>query len=411
MCDDDGGGILNIAADFPPVPTADWDAAIRADLKGADEKKLVWRTEEGLSVRPYYRAEDLASMPPFPHREPGRAWQIAEEIPEGPEVVRIDLLHEEGAHAVQELAAAVEMGAGQAGLQYVFAIGPYYFLEIAKFRAARLLLPEDSRLTGVTALRNKSTLDRYTNLLRVTTEAMSAILGGCDTVVIQPFGFGARLALNVQRVLKEEVHLDAVGDVAGGSYYIEKLTAMLADGARKPAAPIAETRTAREKSISSRRRTLVGVNNYPNLDEKLPEFEAPADGRLAAPFEAIHHRTAEMGRPPQVLLLTRGDLKMRMARANFCLNFFGCAGFDIVQSAELNPEAELIVLCSSDPEYPTLAREICPQTTVPVLVAGNPNDQIEALKAAGVAGFVHVQSDAVQVLTEWQERIAQRRRA
>ena len=63
---------------------------------------------------------------------------------------------------------------------------------------------------------------------------MSAVLGGCDTVVIQPFGFDPRLAVNVQRILKEEVHLDAVADLAGGSYYIESLTAMLVREAGKP---------------------------------------------------------------------------------------------------------------------------------------------------------------------------------
>jgi methylmalonyl-CoA mutase len=405
--------ILSVAADFPPVPTADWDAAIRADLKGAEyDKKLVWRTEEGLAARPYYRAEDIASAPPFPHRNVDHTWEIAEKIPEGPDVVRVDRLHAEGAHAVQELAGAKVLGLGRTDLQYVFAIGPYYFIEIAKFRAARLLLPP-GRIVGITPLRNKSVCDRYTNLLRVTTEAMSAVLGGCDTVVIQPFGFDPRLAVNVQRILKEEVHLDAVADVAGGSYYLEALTAMLVQEVEKvrgeidPA--IAQTRAAREKAVSSRRRTLVGVNNYPNLAEKAPEFTAPADGRLAAPFEKIRERTAAMAHTPRVLLFTRGDLKMRMARANFCLNFFGCAGFEIAQSEDLG-EADLVVLCSSDPEYLALAREVIPQTKALVIVAGQPKDQIEALQAAGVQGFVHIQSDAVQTLTWSQERIAERSR-
>ena len=405
--------ILRLAADFPPVATADWEAAIRADLKGADyEKRLVWRTEEGLAVRPYYRAADVAGLPPFPAREAGHVWEIAEEIPEGPDVVRVDALHAQGAHAVQELAGAIAMAGGKPHLRVVFAIGPYYFLEIAKFRAARLLLPDPARIVGVTPLRNKSVCDRDTNLLRVTTEAMSAVLGGCDTVVIQPFGFDPRLAVNIQRILKEEAHLDAVADAAGGSYYIESLTAMLAREAAKAGSPapeaVAQTRAARETAVALRRRTLVGVNNYPNLMEKAPGFEAPADGRLAAPFEAIRRRTAAMKRPPRVLLLTRGDLKMRTARANFCLNFFGCAGFEIEPSGELNDAADLIVLCSSDPEYLALANEICPRTSVPVLVAGNPKDQIEALRAAGVQGFVHIQSDAVKTLTEWQERIARR---
>ena len=73
------GEILSLAADFPPVPTAAWEAAIRADLKGADyEKKLVWRTEEGLAVRPYYRAEDAAGLAPLPLPRP---WSLLGDRP------------------------------------------------------------------------------------------------------------------------------------------------------------------------------------------------------------------------------------------------------------------------------------------------------------------------------------------
>jgi methylmalonyl-CoA mutase len=453
MPDESGAGeILSLAADFPPVPTASWEAAIRADLKGADyEKKLVWRTEEGLAVRPYYRAEDTAALPPFPCRASGRNWAIAQDGVPWPHAIRVDGLHAMGATTVQELAYALAVGvealeSGDTKVQFVFAAGPYYFTEIAKFRAARLLwanvlaaFGSDAplQIAAITPLRNKSVCDRYTNLLRVTTEALSAVLGGCDALTIDPFGFDPHLALNVQRILKEEAHVDAVADPAGGSYYIESLTAALAREAWKLFQQIeaegglgkwseaggltralAESRAAREKAVSSRQRTLVGVNNYPNLAEKTPEFE-PAAGqaglRLAEPFEKLRARTAqiarETGRYPQVLLLKRGDLKMRGARANFCLNFFGCAGFDIAQAEELaGAPADLIVLCSSDSEYLALAQEICPQTSVPVLIAGNPKDQIEALKGAGVEGFVHIQSDALQTLSQWQERIAQRSR-
>jgi methylmalonyl-CoA mutase len=181
---------------------------------------------------------------------------------------------------------------------------------------------------------------------------------------------------------------------------------------------LAQSRAAREKAISSRRRTLVGVNNYPNLNEKEPQAEAPPPDRgsqfpqwrMAQAFERIRERTARharsTGRSPKVLLLKRGDVKMRMARANFVLNFFGCAGFDIVETEEFSgAQADLIVLCSSDPEYVAIAQSVCPQTKTPVIVAGNPKDQIEELKAAGVQGFVHLQSDAVQTLTEWQNRL------
>jgi methylmalonyl-CoA mutase len=156
------------------------------------------------------------------------------------------------------------------------------------------------------------------------------------------------------------------------------------------------------------------VNNYPNLTEKTPEGEVPDIGmRIAGRFEAIRRRTnvhaQATGRYPKVLLLLRGDVKMQGARANFAQNFLGCAGFDIVESDEYEgTDADLIVLCSSDPEYLALAQEVCPRVKVPVLVAGNPKDQIAALEAAGVQGFIHIQSDAIQTLTHWQDKLGMR---
>lgn len=296
------------------------------------------------------------------------------------------------------------------------------------------------RLHVRTPQRNKSAYDRYSNLLRVTTEALSAAIGGCDSLDVEPFGFDQHLALNLQRILKEEVHLDVVADPAGGSYYIEALTDQIAREAWKLfqrteaeggygkalasgtiGKALAETRAVREKAYSSRRRALVGVNNYPNGTEKTPEAEIPAahaagtlpQVRVAEPFEEIRRRTtahaAQTGRYPKVLLLKRGDVKMKGARSNFCLNFFGCAGFDMVEAEEYQgTDADLIVLCSSDGEYLAFAQEVCANVKVPVLVAGNPKEQIEALKAAGVQGFIHVLSDAIQTLTEWQNKLGLR---
>ena len=455
---------LELAREFPPTPTAQWEAAIQKDLKGADyEKKLVWRTEEGLAVRPYYRREQVAAL--ADQRATGN-WTIAQAPKVGPDAIRADQLHEAGAHAVQELGYAMAAGAERLAalcqkqpadaaarqVEFVFAVGPYYFIEIAKLRAARLLWAQVVDAFGArsgeaarmnlsvrTPRRNKSIFDRYTNLLRVTTEALSAVLGGCDQLTVEPFGFEPHVAENVQRLLKEESHIDAVQDAAGGSYYIEALTDSLAregwklfqqvegaGGYAKALASgsiekaLAESRAARDKALSSRRRALVGVNNYPNLVEKVPEVEAPppeksplAQVRLAEPFEKIRQRTLAhaklTGRTPKVLFLKRGDAKMKSARATFCLNFFGCAGFDIVESDELAKDADLVVLCSSDAEYLPLAQAVCPQVKVPVLVAGNPKDQIEALQAAGVQGFVHIQSDAIQTLTQWQDRLGLRR--
>ena len=474
---DAGAEILNLGRDFPPVSSETWEAAIARDLKGADyEKKLVWRTEEGLAVRPYYRKEALAGLEDqlrtTPGRYPfvrgsGRGWEIAQNLKPGPKAVRADLLHEAGAHAVQELGYAIAAGVERLAeltatlpvdtvapqIEFVFAVGPSYFMEIAKLRAARILWamavdafgPGDAgacrmRLHVRTPARNKSVYDRYSNLLRVTTEAAAAVIGGCDQLAVEPFAFDAHLALNVQRILQEEAHLDAVADPAGGSYYIEALTDMLAregwklfqrveadGGYAKVLASgsigkaLAETRTAREKAYSTRRRALVGVNNYPSVTEKTPEAELPATDpsdplpqvRVAEPFEQIRRRTTEharaTGRYPKVLLLKRGDVKMKGARSNFCFNFFGCAGFDMVEAEEYGgTDADLIILCSSDPEYLAFAREVCANVKVPVLVAGNPKDQIELLQQAGVQGFIHVASDLIQTLKQWQDKLGMR---
>jgi methylmalonyl-CoA mutase len=464
--------ILNLGVDFPPVATTEWEAAIARDLKGADyDKKLVWRTEEGLAIRPYYRQEALASLDgqlrTAPDRYPfvrgnGASWEIAQDAKPGPKAIRADHLHEAGAHAIQELGYGIAAGVDRLAeltatlpvdtvapeIEFVFAAGPGYFIEIAKLRAARILWSQvvtafggdegacRMRLHVVTARRNKSAYDRYTNLLRVTTEALSAVVGGCDRLTVQPFGFDPHLALNIQRILKEESHLDAVADPAGGSYYIEALTDSLAREAWRLlqqveaeggyvralasgsiAKAIEESRAARAKAYSSRRRALVGVNNYPNVTEKTPEAEIPegenGDQRIAEPFEKIRRRTTEharaTGRYPKVLLLKRGDVKMKGARGNFCLNFFGCAGFDIAEAEEYQgTDADLIVLCSSDPEYPAFAQEVCARVKAPVLVAGNPKEHLAALQAAGVQGFIHIASDAIGTLTEWQDKLGMR---
>jgi methylmalonyl-CoA mutase len=469
-----GTEILNLGQDFPPVATAAWEAAIQKDLKGADyEKKLVWRSDEGLTVRPYYRSEALVGLETQTASVPGlfpfvrgdrRAWRIDQNAVPAPDAVRADLLLEAGADAVQQLGVALAAGVEKLTqlcedrpvdiaareIEFVFAVGSTYFFEIAKLRAARMLwakavaafAPTDldscrMHLHVRTARLNKSVCDPHTNILRVTTEAMSAAIGGCESLTVEPFGFDEHLALGVQRVLAEEAHLNAVADPAGGSYYIESLTASLAREAWRLfqrieasggytealsagwlAEEIAKTRAGREKAVSSRRRAMVGVNNYPDLTNNVVAVEPNPDAiagpfpqfRLAEPFEKIRERTAryvrETGHTPKILLLKRGDVKMRTARANFALNFFGCAGFAIAESEEYaSANADLIILCSSDLEYLPFAREVCTAATVPVVVAGNPKDQIDALKAVGVQGFIHIASDAVETLTEWQNRL------
>jgi methylmalonyl-CoA mutase len=463
---------LRLREQFPAVPTSEWDALIRADLNAADsDRTLLWRPDDRVTVKPFYRAEDLADLgvdlhaPPgaFPFlRGSGVPWAIDETFTPPAAAIRADEWHDQGATAVQEIAWAVAAGVDRlaertasgtsvdeaaSSTTFVFAVGSVYFLEIAKLRAARLAWAQAVMAFGTadpssararvhvrTARINKSLYDPYTNLLRATTEALSAAIGGCDRLAVEAFGFDEHLAVNVQRILKEESFIDAVADPAGGSYYVEALTdalaraawtelqqveadggfaAVLAAGAIP--ARLAASRAAREDAVAARRRTLVGVNNYPNVAEKAPTIShvpagAVSTWRLAAPLEAIRDRTARhaqaTGRFPRVLLVTRGDVKMRGARANFCFNFFGCGGFDVETSTEYaGHAADLIVLCSSDAEYLPLAQEVCAAVHVPVLVAGDPGDQADALVAAGVQGFVHAGSDIVQTLTLWQDAL------
>jgi methylmalonyl-CoA mutase len=174
-----------------------------------------------------------------------------------------------GADIVRELAFALSMGneymsvltdrnltpdQAASKIGFTFGIGSNYFFEIAKLRAARLLWATVSaayepknidctkmRIHSVTGDRNKSEMDPYINLLRTQTEAMSAALGGADSITVDPFDktfrkpdeFSERIARNQQLLLKEEAYFEKVADPAGGSWYIEKLTSLIADEAWK----------------------------------------------------------------------------------------------------------------------------------------------------------------------------------
>jgi len=457
---------IHLLDDFPSVDTADWEAAIRRDLKGADyDSKLTWRLEDGIAVRPYYRRNMLERMGQT--ARPLQAGTIVkpEPVTVPAEAIRADYLHDAGATPAQELAFALAEGVERlatafgsgAGLQvaqgrieFVYAVGSLYFVEIAKLRAARLLWraivcafgveAEDVREPRIhvrTARLNMSLLDSAINLLRVTTEAAAALIAGCDSLVVEPWGWDRQLAENIERILREEAHLTRVADAAAGSYYIEALTDALAqeawsvfqhveaDGGWSAALKsgavekaLEESRGRKADAIAGRQQTLVGVNNYPNDSDDLTLVDEPPpfssdpfrQSRLAEPFEDLRRKAGaqlkETGRVPRVLLLKRGDCRISSARANFCLTFFGCGGFEVVEAEEYSGEdADLIVLCSSDGEYEAFAADISPRTSAQVLVASDPFNGGEYLKKAGVQGFVHAGSNILEVLTNWQDKL------
>jgi methylmalonyl-CoA mutase len=229
-----------LTPEFPPVATAEWEAAVRKDLSQVDYDKLTRRTEQGIPIKPYYRREDLERLGGLPDLERSeQPWEEAQEWTPPTGAVRADKLYESGATAAQQLglalaeAVAVPHGETASEIVFVYTVGANYFLEIAKLRAARLLWSTAKAGLGRQDAARIHVRTDPANLIRATTEAMSAIIGGCDSLTVEPAGFDSRLALNVHRILREEAHLPGVADPASGCYYIASLTIDLAREAWK----------------------------------------------------------------------------------------------------------------------------------------------------------------------------------
>jgi methylmalonyl-CoA mutase len=399
--------------------------------------------------------------------------------------------HNAGATAVQELAFSLASGneylaalndkgfdASNIGphLQFSFSVGSSYFIEIARLRAARMLWahivkkyqPDSDDAAKMfihssTSGWNKTIYDPYVNLLRSTTEAMSAAIGGANSMSIDPFDifykesdeFSQRISRNQQIILKEESYLDKVVDPSAGSYYIENLTASIANAAWAlflnvedkggmieaihegyVQDEVEKAAAQKQADVASRRTIVLGTNHHPNpgefmLDKIQSEIltnEAEEDTpgpikklnlhRLSDAFEDLRLAT-EMhvdagNKRPAVFMLTMGNLAMRKARAAFSSNFFGCAGYQIIDNtgfattdeaikAALASEAEIVVVCSSDEEYAEVVQVLAiglkeSKPAINLLVAGSPKDIMEQLKASGVDDFVHLRTNLLDFL-------------
>ncbi|MBL7738317.1 MAG: hypothetical protein JNK14_03805 [Chitinophagaceae bacterium] len=354
------------------------------------------------------------------------------------------------------------------------AIGGNYFFEIAKLRAIRTVLtailerysvpvPEVPVLSSNAAW-SKSLYDPNVNMLRNTTEAMSAILGGCDAILIHPHDsayndpdeFSHRVALNISNLLKEESYFDKVADPAAGSYYIETITSGVAEKTLQLfnefeanggyvesfvegviQEKIAELREKKENETALRRQVYVGTNKYPDLQERTPSIGKVLDDtaafdfpllrpqRATQRFEEMKQRTRHefelTGKLPKVYLACFGNLAMRKARASFVAEFFGTAGFeimgefffdDIKKGAEesVKSDADIVVLCSSDAEYETdgkLFAEGFKQcgSDKKLLVAGYPAAITDILRQAGVDDFIHVKTNVIEFITALQSEL------
>lgn len=397
-----------------------------------------------------------------------------------------------GAYCSQELAYAMAWGSqymqmltdagvdaneAAAAIKFNFGVGGNYFMEIAKFRAARWLWAEILKAYGCaeenakikmhaeTSTFNLTVFDAHVNMLRTQTEAMSATLGGVDSLTVSPFDvtykesddFSERIARNQQLLLQEESHFNKVVDPAAGSYYLENLTAKLAEQAWKLflevednggffkavengtiQATMKTTFEKRLKDVASRKEILLGTNQFPNFNEVAAAKIEKQQGekackcgcsvesglqtlptmREAEQFECLRLQTEAAAKQPKVFMLTIGNLAMRLARAQFSCNFFACAGYKVIDNLGFETVedgvkearkqgADIIVLCSSDDEYAELApkaKAAIADGNEILVVAGAPAC-MEELKAQGIDQFIHVKVNVLDTLKMFNEKL------
>lgn len=419
-------------------------------------------------------ADDVARAATF-------AARVRKELPAAT-AVRVDArpVHEAGGTEAQEIAAALcsgiaylraltdaglAVGDAAASVAFAIGVGPDVLIETAKLRALRLCwarvleasgaAPAEraARIHAFTGARMLTRHDAQTNILRITTAAFAAAIGGADVITTSnftdalggPSPFARRVARNTQHVLLEECRLGHVADPAGGSWFVEKLTRELADKAWALMqqieaqggivaalqsgwlqGAIGEARTARQRAIATRRESITGVTDFPLLGAKAPEVDA-SDRRLPAgkthanalpsirwaePFEALRDRAEPAS--PRVFFATMATLAEFGPRSQFSRNLLAVGGI-----AALGPEeaygtmealidafrasgAKVALIASTDACYADHA-ENCAQRLKAagadwVVLAGKPGENEAKWRAAGIDQFVFVGQDVVKDL-------------
>ena len=361
------------------VASIDWDPIEKIVVKGKDTEALLQFAKpliEAVKDYPHFRVISVNTV----------------------------ALNNAGAYIVQELGYALAWGAEylqqlvEAGVEPTLAarkikfnmgISENYFMEIAKFRAARLLWADIVKqfepvcdcackmiVNAETSRYNMTLFDAYVNMLRSQTETMSAALAGVHSIVVTPFDaayetpneFSERIARNQQLLLKEECHFATVVDPSAGSYYIEELTTSLANEAWKIFLAVEEqggflaavkagtvqddinaTNDKRHLHAAQRREFILGTNQFPNFIEKSDGkeplvkqcccksqeetvYKTINQARLSADFEALRLRTEKAEKQPVAFMLTIGNLVWRQARAQFSTNFLACAGYKVIDN-------------------------------------------------------------------------------
>ena len=370
------------------------------EKKGYDKEKVVGSIEWDPMKKIVMKGKDVTPVLAFGPK-------LVEALKDYPNfrciAVSSDALNNAGAYIVQELGyalawgneylqqltdAGVDVDLAAKSIKFNMGVSENYFMEIAKFRAARLLWAQIVKqyepkndcackmiVNATTSTYNQTLFDSYVNLLRSQTEAMSAALGSVHSMVVTPFDapyeeatdFSERIARNQQLLIKEESHFDRIVDPSAGSYYIEHLTDALATEAWKIFLKVEEeggflaaikagtiqddinaTNVKRHGDAAKRKEFLLGTNQFPNFTEKSEgkkakacacgcgnaeeaTFKAINSTRLAADFEDLRIHTEET-KVPTAFMLTIGNLAMRQARAQFSCNFLACAGYKVIDN-------------------------------------------------------------------------------
>ena len=373
------------------------------EKKGYDKEKVVGSIDFDPMKKMVMKGKDTSQVL-------ATAPQLVEALKDYPQFrcicVNTVALNNAGAYIVQELGyalawgneylqqlvdAGVDVDLAAKKIKFNMGVSENYFMELAKFRAARMLWAQIVKqyepkcdcackmcVNAVTSEYNQTLFDSYVNLLRSQTEAMSAALAGVHSLVVTPFDvtyeaptdFSERIARNQQLLLKEECHFNTVVDPGAGSYYVEHLTDSLAVEGWKIFLKVEEeggflaavkagtiqddinaTNVKRHGDAAKRKEFLLGTNQFPNFTEKSegkravgcgcccgkakdssePAFKAISSTRLAADFEDLRIHTEET-KVPVAFMLTIGNLAMRQARAQFSCNFLACAGYKVIDN-------------------------------------------------------------------------------
>lgn len=398
-----GGDPLTAALSGRPAPTLDEIVAVAQ--RAAGERGVRAVTVDG---------------PAFHNLGANATWELAGTVAAG--VVYLRRLTESGMSVADALRQ----------ISFRLAADDDQFVTLAKMRAVRQLWARVAEVVGdpdggavtvhaETSLPMMTQRDPWVNMLRCTLAAFGAGVGGADTVLVLPFdvaipggfpgtarSFARRIARNTQLLLLEESHVGRVLDPAGGSWYVEDLTARLAEKAWEHfqeiearggfvvardyvAGQIAEVAARRADDIAHRRTAITGVNEFPNLTEPaLPQDVSTATPlaagnlrRYAAAFEALRDRSdaylSRTGARPQALLLPLGPLAEHNIRATFAANLLASGGIEAVNpgTVDATTVAKAVadagspaaaVICGTDKRYQDEAAAI-----------------VESARAAGVS--------------------------